>query len=99
MRTVPGRRPEPGASWTLLRGFSPARFVQVTVETEIFSSEALGQENDLIGVPREMFNDVEDGRQHCGVIALNGDLFREPPVRQRADQIHGLTHCAVQLCK
>src|SRR4029453_15689332 len=35
----------------LLLGFSPARLVQVTVKTEIFSSEALGQENDLISVP------------------------------------------------
>ena len=37
-----------------LLGFFPTRLVQVTVETEIFSSEALGQQNDLIGVPGKM---------------------------------------------
>ena len=79
---------------TRLGGFSPARFVQVTVETEISSSEALGQENDLIGVPRKVFNDVEDGREHGRVVALNGDLFGEPPVRQEGGSGHGLTHGA-----
>ena len=79
-----------------LVGFSPARFVQVTVETEISSSEALREQNDLIGVARKMFYDVEDGREHCRVVALNGDLFCESPVWQSADQIHRLTHGAAQ---
>ena len=82
-----------------LLGFSPARFVQVTVKTEILSSEALGQENDLIGVSRKMFNDVEDGREHGGLEALNGDPFGEAAVWQRADQIQGVIHCGPQLGK
>ena len=86
-----------GHSWTPSVDFSPARFVQVTVETEIFSGEALREQNDLIGVARKMFYDVEDGREHCRVVALNGDLFCEPLVWQSADQIHRLTHGAAQL--
>jgi hypothetical protein len=46
-----------------------------------------------------MFNDVEDGGEHGGVGALNGDLFGEPPVWQRADQSQGFTYRATQLCK
>jgi hypothetical protein len=30
---------------------------------------------------------------------LNGDLFGEPPVWQRADQSQGVTHCATQIRK
>jgi hypothetical protein len=44
----------------LLLGFFPARLFQATVKTEIFSSEALGQQNDLTGVPGKMFNHVKD---------------------------------------
>ena len=82
-----------------LRGSFPARFVQVTIKAEILSSESLGQQDDLIGVPGEMFNDVKDRRQHSGVEALNGDRFGEPPVWQRADQSHRLIDGATQLCK
>src|SRR4030095_5934934 len=78
------------ASGTVPLPFLLPRFRQVSVETQILVRRALGEQDDLIRVAREVLDDVENRLEHERIVALNGDGVRQSRGRQRSNDAPGV---------
>ena len=77
--------------WTRVPGLNGYTIVEL-VEAKIGRGEHLRHHDDLPGVHREVFSDVEDGFEDLDVVALDLATFEH---RRCIDRLE----CRVDLCK